>query len=323
MPPTCLLFTQFQQSYSNMPLMLAAALRRISKQLTIHSTFLSMRYSPFFGLPPVEVILTTDVHELCSWAGLDYERWEKGFAGQEEFWTWFTSPPGYDGPHRAAVAEGSDNDLRDAMPDSADKAQRPAFVHAWKKFGRSQLEAKSSHRNGLEILTQFYDWMQRPGTRWYSESSPFTTEAVTSAPARLSPVPTPLGTETSASAPTSGSCTPVLPEPNKSLVDPTKPLELDHGAQDAIEYFGKTSEWLAQFEQRRQRAQILYDQQQERLMRKKQHQERLAAGETMSVLSANSVSTSSRGAMSAVTVETDTTGATSAVYEAGSIKGIA
>ena len=87
--PDHLEFTHFFRSYSN--ILLSHLITLLSIHLRASGTHLSFHYSPYPGLGPIRIELTSDPENFCRWLGLDYERFLRGFETKKDLWVWVTN----------------------------------------------------------------------------------------------------------------------------------------------------------------------------------------------------------------------------------------
>ena len=138
-PASQIPFTLLLTSYSSTTLLLAMALRVISPSLTMHSTHLVLRHSPFAGLPAVDVTLAHDPQTFCAWSGLDLDRWNAGWmASEEDSWRWLTE-----------VSEES------------------ILGRAWKRLAQLR-DRGTQHSNGSKaVRDRFVEWLRSEESKWF------------------------------------------------------------------------------------------------------------------------------------------------------------
>lgn len=82
-------FTHFFRSYSN--ILLSHLVTLLSPHLRASGTHLSFHYSPYPGIGPIKIELTSDPDDFCEWLGLDYARFLQGFETRKDLWLWVTT----------------------------------------------------------------------------------------------------------------------------------------------------------------------------------------------------------------------------------------
>lgn len=93
LPPDEYIFSWFIKSYGIVRITLASAVKFLTKDLALTINNLRTSYTPYHGLPAVEIALSASPSEVCVWLGLDYVRWEEGFMNVEELYLWLTNVP--------------------------------------------------------------------------------------------------------------------------------------------------------------------------------------------------------------------------------------
>lgn len=86
-------FRLFIQSYSMTSVILGQGVKACSPKLFLQEERLVLRHIAIDEVSPIVLILTTDVQALCTWLGVDYNRWSRGFANEEEYWRWTVTVP--------------------------------------------------------------------------------------------------------------------------------------------------------------------------------------------------------------------------------------
>ena len=205
-------------------------------------THLILRHSPYFGLPAIDIFLTSDSARFASWTGLDHSRWYASrFATEREVWDWLTA----------------------VEPDSL-------LGRGWKRLARPHVSrdvAAPGHKRQVKggALNRFFDYLREPGSQWAQTTDPTT-------PTKADEVP-PL----SPSATSTWSSTFSDIDQNPTALDPEHPVPLDGRAQAALEYWGKTDEYAKELEVRKTKAREIA----ESRRRKAVARETLEAMETM------------------------------------------
>ncbi|EIW71042.1 hypothetical protein TREMEDRAFT_73167 [Tremella mesenterica DSM 1558] len=175
-------YNLFHTSFGQVPLLLSSSLHRASKKIQCHPASLCIRHLPYIGLRPITVKLTTDVYELCQWAGLNYDRWLSGFKDEEDLWEWLTTPPGWEKgikqvrerriPDEDGETSGSsfdtDNFVKGIGVDDKDGNHVPVLVHAWTQMGKRKVAyEKDWHRDADTIMPRFAAYMCSEGNKWH------------------------------------------------------------------------------------------------------------------------------------------------------------
>lgn len=191
-PPSHHHFTVYYTSFGYALMLLAVGIRRISRSLTLHMTHLSLRHSPFFGLPYVDVELTKDARAFADWLGLDYARWFEGFANARELWEWMTDVSEGEGqvqvqvqddgrPQQNSVGTDADADADaevtsdEAHEGDADerlerwmrqdpRTRKSPLAGAWRALAKSRKKERTPHKAKEEGLDRFCAWLRT--TKW-------------------------------------------------------------------------------------------------------------------------------------------------------------
>lgn len=133
-------FAVVSTSYGSTILLLATVLRVISRSITLHMTHLVLRHNPFFGLPTIDVSLTSDIEAFCLWTGLDYAKWKEGPMPTEvDSWKWLT-----------------------------DVDANSLLGKAWKRLARPREQAKlTTHKGKPGDLERFIKWLRSTDCKWF------------------------------------------------------------------------------------------------------------------------------------------------------------
>jgi hypothetical protein len=190
-PPSHHHFTVYYTSFGYALMLLAVGVRRISRSLTLHMTHVSLRHSPFFGLPYVDVELTKDARDFADWLGLDYARWFEGFANERELWEWMTDVSEGEGqgesqPEQPSVdveAEVSSDEAHEGDTDERlerwmrqdPRTRKSPLAGAWRALAKSRRKERTPHKAKEEGLDRFCAWLRT--TKW---AEPRTYESDTS-----------------------------------------------------------------------------------------------------------------------------------------------
>jgi hypothetical protein len=155
-------------------MLLAVGIRRISRSLTLHMTHLSLRHSPFFGLPYVDVELTKDAREFADWLGLDYARWFEGFANERELWEWMTDVSAGNNAETGVEADAGVNVEGANVGDTDERLERwikqdprtrkSPLAGAWRALAKSRKKEPTPHKAKKGGLDRFCDWLRT--TKW-------------------------------------------------------------------------------------------------------------------------------------------------------------
>jgi len=78
----------FILSYGITPLFVNQVIKQLSPSFKIHHEHLVIHHSPYPGEPGISVELTGNANKLLEWLGLDYDRWQRGFAAQADYQQW-------------------------------------------------------------------------------------------------------------------------------------------------------------------------------------------------------------------------------------------
>ncbi|WWC86680.1 uncharacterized protein L201_001557 [Kwoniella dendrophila CBS 6074] len=287
-PPENLEFNLMMSSYSSTGLLLGRVLRTLSRSFTLHLTHLIVRHSPYFGIPPIDITLTTSATEFCEWLGLDYQVWKhegQTWVNESDLWRWMTTAK-------------EDSIAGQAIKRMAKKSRSPVN----EEFG-------GKRRRRADFADRFYDWLQNDSS-WVKvlekekeEKEKKTAEdqdktkgeggkeAATlevSDPPTPIPVPTPSPGSTPTEIPTQNATlspnecekllsgeadmipkltTPKLTD-NPSVIDPDQPKPLDSRVIAAIDYWKKQEAYEETLKARKVVAEELAERQRERMERK-------------------------------------------------------
>ncbi|KAK8847599.1 hypothetical protein IAR55_005458 [Kwoniella newhampshirensis] len=163
-PPYSFHFIHFTSAYSSTALLIGRIIRTLSPCLTLHLTQLAIRHSPFFGLKPIDVTLTTSPEALCAWLGLDWERWSSegdGWKDERQFWDWVTTPHKFQHPDDSNVGESSGLEAEGESETLVERAlRRMARKQRQKKGDQTNSRGKRNH-----TVDQFFDWL-RTDSKW-------------------------------------------------------------------------------------------------------------------------------------------------------------
>ncbi|WVW78203.1 hypothetical protein I302_100154 [Kwoniella bestiolae CBS 10118] len=262
--PESFAFNHLMSSYSSTGVLLGRVLRQLSRSFTLHLTHLVVRHSPYFGIPPIDITLTTSPAEFCDWLGLNYKVWkDEGdrWENEADFWKWMTT-------------------AREGSP----AAQATNKVAMRTRTVTDEGSTNKKRRKRADFADRFYDWL-RSESQW--APTPDQGEPTISPPESVPPTPTPLPTSgpndaenTTASLPTidqilsakaanqskspASSCNP----DNPSFIDPDHPKPLDARVAAAIEYWKKQETYDAILAERKVVAKVLADRQRDRVDRR-------------------------------------------------------
>jgi len=255
--PPRLGFSVVTQSYGVTALLFAAAVRRLSSSFTCHNDRFVIRYSPYRGLKAIEVELTHDPKEFMDWAGLDSERFERGFETETDYFMWLTCLVDND--------QGTNSGERN---EKYERLLEKRFPQGWRRMAEAKRSAdptkmpKGHGKIRLDVLNKFRDWL---ATTIYgpedtvkvdkvkgevdTETDPaqaVTTEMSNLSIDKTSPPPAPA---------------PVLSAREQNLLNPDTFLPLSFTANAALDYFGKVPEHQALFDARKQEATVMAEKQ--------------------------------------------------------------
>ncbi|OCF58571.1 hypothetical protein L486_03058 [Kwoniella mangroviensis CBS 10435] len=256
-------FNHLMSSYSSTGVLLGRVLRQLSKSFTLHLTHLVVRHLPYFGIPPIDITLTSSPEEFCEWLGLDYQKWKtegESWVTEVDFWKWMT----------------------DAREDSP-AAQAIRRMAARSKSTIDEGLSKK-RRKRADFADRFYEWLQKESD-WAPRIE--TGDAATLPRDSVPPSPAPLPTlgpdgEGGTSAPSLPTINQVFATPgsgksgppassynpdNPSFIDPEHPKPLDSRASAAIDYWKKQEVYEAILEERKTVAKVLADRQRDRVDR--------------------------------------------------------
>lgn len=234
-------FTRFIRSYSNT--LLSHAVDYISPHLSLLNTHLGLRYSPYFGLEPIRMEITSCPEELCDWLGVDYAKMERGLETEKDLWRWATE-----------VREGGAIDA--VWKIVADRGKRG--------------DKGTPRRKGKdEGWVRFVQWLRT------DKESPYNMES--GDPARLTGSVNQVSDATTLNPPNStstadanssrepvleGGTVTLVPTPaqikvNEDLLDAERPKPLHYKAQDVLERFGKMDELSELLNERKMAAVVM------------------------------------------------------------------
>lgn len=239
------------QSYGVSALFLSAALRRMSSSFTIHTDRFVVRYSPYHGLKAIEVDLTDDPDKFMIWAGLDPERFARGFKTEKDFWRWMACLP---------------DDIEQMSEEEQMKKKEEVFgtkrlAQGWKRLARQKADKdamvkmpKGHSKARVEVMARFREYIK---STLYADT-----------PVPSSTTNTGAGTETNDITSEVSKLElgpPESPvETHPPTLDPANPRTMSDRAKEALDHFGKTNVWKSILEERRVEAEQLAERQQRR-----------------------------------------------------------
>jgi hypothetical protein len=253
------------QSYGVTALLYAAAVRRMSSSLTCHNDRFVIRYSPYQGLKAVEVELTSDPLEFMKWAGLDPDRFERGFETEKEYWLWLT-----------CLTDENQGANEEERKEKYEALMQKRFPQGWRVMAAEKSGEKDSTKMPkghtkvrLEVMARFRDWLKttiyapQDSTPKVAPTSPTDNGSIKPTSLDISSTADQISSLTLGTSPptTTQSTRPPLDPKEQNLVDPAKPRELSSSAHSALEYFGKISEWDKLFQSRKEEARVMADRQ--------------------------------------------------------------
>lgn len=290
-------FTSFTRSYSNT--ILSHAVSYLSPSIKLHGTHLGLRYSPYFGLKPIKVELTSSPAELCKWLGLDVAIMDNGFDSEKQLWVWATTvQPGgkidkawriVTNPRRATEKTGKHNKVKDEAwmrfigwlrrGEDSPYGHRQRKASDQEESGKAQFETSQGGgatmqspdtKSKGESTKKDEGMIDRPSTKKSSVADAQTEDSGTNLTLPR-PIDIPL--------PVSPSIVKVLspfPESStvalvaagnarKSIVDPDCPAQLDQLAKETVEMFGKSRQVDDLFKDRMEKAILLAERQKKKI----------------------------------------------------------
>lgn len=230
-------------------------------------TGLIIRHPAYFGIPGIDLRLTSSADELCAYFGLDRAIWEGGFDTEEGVWQWL-----------ATVEEGG------------------KLEDAYKRMVGPKAVRQVGHKSKLGALDQFVTFLRgtKYGEGWESMGKKSETAEVTEAERSSTPLPLetpialpPLSPSTATTISTSPPLTPhsiISNAITEAQLDPEKPVPLDSRARAALERWGKDEAYEVILAERKEVAAVLADNQKRRieskqkaleLQRKKEEEEEM------------------------------------------------
>lgn len=81
-------FRHFIGSYSLTSVILGHGVKSISGRLFLQEEKLTLKHSAIEEVTEIVLVLSEDVVGVCDWLGVDYTRWRRGFANEDEYWNW-------------------------------------------------------------------------------------------------------------------------------------------------------------------------------------------------------------------------------------------
>jgi hypothetical protein len=235
-------------------------------------TGLIIRHPAFYGVPGIDLRLTSSAQELCDYLGLDLEKWREGFDSELDVWRWMTT-----------VEEGG------------------KLKGAYRRMVRPRAVRQVGHKSKLGALDQFVDFLRetKHGEGWegmvkikfgevrqadqYNTILPAPESSLipdSDTPDKPSPaeekeeedpdnIP-----ESTPVVITQWPVTPTyIPHPFYSYIptdvlDPDNPAPLDPRAESALRRWGKMEAYEALLAEKRAVATVLYSSQQKRIENK-------------------------------------------------------
>ncbi|WWC68166.1 uncharacterized protein I206_102089 [Kwoniella pini CBS 10737] len=255
-------FHYMMSSYSSTGLLLGRLVRHYSKNLTLHLTHLIIRHSPYPGISPIDVTLTSSPEEFCKWFGLDYQAWqdagENGWAEIEDLWKWLTNV-------------SDDSIAAQAIRKITYRRNRPSI--------NDELAGKRKKRS--EFADGLYDWLNLQ-PKWTSEVSEENQEAQIVCPEPSIPSPADQGVKEEdlsvsdqkvmiSSTSESKSPAPAISDIQLGKLEMSR-LHLDLRSTAALEYWGKQEKYDQVLDERKAAADLLAGRQKERVEKKEEDQ---------------------------------------------------
>ncbi|WRT64560.1 uncharacterized protein IL334_001492 [Kwoniella shivajii] len=258
-PSENLAFYHLMASYSSTGLLLGRFVRLLSHSFTLHLTHLIVRHGPFFGLPSIDVTLTTSPTDFCKWLGLDYDVWKtQGDAWNEEkdLWIWLTN-----------------------VEEDSLAGQAISRIVA-KKRSSSNDPKEGKRKKRADFADRFYEWLRNESKLVSSPEEEFVLPDIS-----VSPTPTPTPTPIPI-LPSEQIASPIIADSkslfiessssaanaikieeqiivNPSLLNPNHPKSLDARVDTALEYWNKRELYDTILQERKLLAVVLADRQKE------------------------------------------------------------
>jgi hypothetical protein len=226
-------------------------------------------------LKAIEVELTHDLEEFMEWAGLNSQRFHKGFKTEEDYWRWLTCLPEDEGGTKEESMTLEERRVK------YDALLEKRFPQGWKRMAGKKKEVdttkipKGHGKARLEVMGRFREWLST--TIYGLEAAASTAAKETRKEGQVSDtVAKDEQMATDATQVTEDlmkiSLRPTTPPPpiialptltprELSLIDPEKPLALSYTATSALEYFNATPRWEQLLESRKKEAEIVAERQ--------------------------------------------------------------
>jgi len=118
-------------------MILSEALNRLSRSFVLHGGRFIIRHNVFRELQTLDIDLSESPSQFCAFLGLDYSRWEAGFESEEEVWEWLV-----------------------------DVEETHILALAWIDIANHRLGvARPNHRAKAEAMPRFNGFLQK--SRWF------------------------------------------------------------------------------------------------------------------------------------------------------------
>jgi hypothetical protein len=236
--PDRLDFGEFILSYGITPLFINQVLKQLSPAFKIHHEHLVVHHSPYPGEPVISVALASSADELLEWLGLEYGRWQNGFATQMEYQQWLAG----------MLAKGEEWELDESMRESR-------IVSGWARLVNQVTPIKDTaghQKERIQKLEDFRTWLrsikysslvQNPNSVAISKQTPADPPVVTHKQIIVRTEVTLLINLQTGESTQEGSTTTIIHPPDKTEQLSIDPRPLDEYAIETLRYFGKLEEY--------------------------------------------------------------------------------
>ncbi|ORX34057.1 hypothetical protein BD324DRAFT_658098 [Kockovaella imperatae] len=255
-PSSTASFALLSTSYGDSLVVLSYALKILCPSFSLSSTQFNLKHSPFSGIPPIQVQLTTDPVPFCKWLGVDYDKWQATtFADNHELWEWLTNvePSSILGTIwiKLAAPRKEDHDKDFETGDGTPVIR--------------------NHVRKISGVAKFLKWLRRPDSHWVKLA--VECEAAKLGESTINPS----SCDDTARSVASAEPSPISTSVEQLILDPGSPSPLDNHARDALTFWDCQSEYNVQYADRQGQARLLAERRQKHLENKAKQEAQLAS----------------------------------------------